>query len=861
MNKEYFLNEVKELNKEQKEVVEATGENLLTLSPAGTGKTRAVALRTANIILKGENPEKILCVTFTNKACNEMKDRIINTVGKEGQRVYVKTFHGFCFDIVKSEAKKNTDISSDFLVFDEEDCSEIIKEILGHIKMDLFMLSSFIYEVKHHSVAVEPIYRSDIEYVTKDFLSKKGEGFFKKFSKGERIAFTKDALRKRGYGLIRLYNSILKERHGLDFSDLVINTYEILEDRETLNRWREKFNYIQVDEVQDTSLLEYEIIKRLSLNKNLSFFGDINQTIYSWRGSKPFTIIEDFKEEFKNVRVIHFNKNYRSTQVIIKSSNEYLKTIERIYMIEDDLKNKEIVTEGNKIGEKLKYKEFNTLEEEGNFICNIIEKYYKDDLSSVAILTRNNRLNLAYSSILEKRGIPSFLVEEFKFFRRKEIKDALAYLKLALNKYDVNSMKRIVLNYVSRVGDKTIEYIEKKGNKDLGIRLTDFLESSTISLGEPYRMLCDAILSGDVVIFDVESTGVDITKDEIIQIAAIGLNRYGSVTTFEEFIIPSKSVGSSEEVHGFSDEYLKQNGKSPKEVFLKFLSFIKDRVVVGHNVQYDLGILNSELRRLNLEPFKIKGYYDTLDIGRKLYPNLENHKLETLSKVLKSNVKPSHNAMDDILATKDILLSMAKKLNSTSMERMAVMGLYNKRFKDLKEQMDELRELMEMERPYKVLEKIYEISGIIEYYKNKNENNRVENLKELYNFFKNGDNSLESPKDSLIRLLTITSLSNSEIDRSFSKEKKVPIITVHQAKGLEFKRVFLPALNNGVFPSFMSKTREEILEECRLFYVAVTRAKETLYLTRHRHKYERENIKEEGSRFLNYLDKELIESL
>ncbi|MEW8957404.1 3'-5' exonuclease, partial [Clostridium sp.] len=762
---------------------------------------------------------------------------------------------------VKSEAKKNTDISSDFLVFDEEDCNEIIKEILGNVKMDLFMLSSFIYEVKHHLVSVKSKYRADIEYVTKDFLNKKGEEFFKRFTKGEKIGFTKEALIKRGYGLIRIYNSILKERHGLDFSDLVINTYELLEDRETLNRWREKFNYIQVDEVQDTSILEYEIIKKISLNKNLSFFGDINQTIYSWRGSNPFTIIENFKETFKSVRVIHFNKNYRSTEVIIKSSNEYLKTIEKIYMIEDSLKNKDLGAEGNNKGEKIKYKGFNTLEEEGNFICDIIEKHYKDDLNSVAILTRNNKLNLAYSNILEKRGIPSFLVEEFKFFRRKEIKDALAYLKLALNKYDVNSMKRIVLNYVSNVGDKTIEYIEKKENKDLGIRLTDFLDDSTINSGEPYRMLCDAILSGDVVIFDVESTGVDITKDEIIQIAAIKLNRDGTIVPFEEFIIPSKSVGLSKEVHGFSDEYLNKNGRRAREVLLEFLDFIKDKVIVGHNVQYDLGILNSELRRLNLDPFKIKGYYDTLDMGRKLYPTLESHKLETLSKLLKTSVKPSHNAMDDILATKDILLSMAKKLNSTSMERMAVMGLYNKRFKDLKDQIDVLRELMDVERPYKILEKIYEVSGIIEYYKSKNENNRIENLKELYNFFKNGDNPLESPRDSLIRLLTITSLSNSEIDRSFSKEKKVPIITIHQAKGLEFSRVFLPALNNGILPSFMSKTREEILEECRLFYVAITRAKETLYLTRHRQKHGRENFKEEGSRFLYYLDKTLIENL
>lgn len=859
MENKNYLEELDKLNENQEDVVNDINSNLLTLSSAGTGKTKVIALRTANIIFNGVFPDRILCLTFTNKACNEMKQRIITTLGRDGLKVKVKTFHGFCFDIIKSEAKRNTDISQDFLIFDEEDCNEIIKEILGRVKMDLYMLSNFIYEVKHFSIEIDAKYRNDIEFVTKEFIKLKGDKFFKKFNSKDN-GFTERALRKRGYGLVKKYDDMLMERHGLDFSDLVVKVYELFEDNYTLNRWREKFQYIQVDEVQDTSILEYEIIKKLALNKKLSFFGDTNQTIYQWRGSKPFEIIKDFKESFNPVKEIFFDKNYRSTKTLIEVSSEYIEKIRSMYIIEDDLlKHKKIKSYSQTNGDKVSYKCFNTLEEEANFICDKIHKNYRDKLSSIAILTRNNKMNVAYSNVLEKRGIPCFLVEEFKFFRRKEIKDVLAYIKLSLNKYDINSMKRIALNYVSNVGDKTLEYIEKRENKDLGIRLTDFLEESTIELGEPYRRLCDGLTSGEVVVFDVESTGIDITSDEIIQIAAIKINRDGSMVKFEEFIKPKKSVENSYLVHGFSDKYLKENGREAKSVLGEFLEFIKDKIIVGHNIQYDLGILSSELRRLKMNKYNIKGYYDTLDMARKLYPNLENHKLETLSNFIKVEVKPSHNAMDDILATKDILIHMVKKLNETSLERMSIMGLYNKRFKELKFQIDKISSLMEEVRPHVILEKIYELSDIMSIYKSKKELNRIENLKELYEFFKNGDDLSLSSKDSLIRLLTITSLSNSEIDRSFSKENKVPIITIHQAKGLEFDTVFLPALNENIFPSYLSIKENNILEECRLFYVAITRAKNNLYLLRHKHKYGREERMDSESRFISYIPKEYIE--
>ncbi len=852
MDKEKFLQELSGLNDEQKEVVTSLDNNLIVLSPAGTGKTKTIGVRCANIILNGTNGSEIMCLTFTNKACNEMKNRIKAYLGKLGQDIYIKTFHSFCFDVVKSEAKRSTDISWDFLVFDEEDSKEVIKEI--NLKMyPSRILEGFIYEIKHFSITLPKDSRKNYELLVKEYFKNNLNVFKGKYFRRNDSPKVLKALINYGHILIKKYNGILTERHGLDFSDLVILCYELLEDVEILESWRKRYKYIQVDEVQDTSFLEYSIIRKISFGKNLSFFGDVNQTIYGWRGSRPFDIIKDFKEKFTPIKDISLKVNYRSTEVLLNASCSYLDKIRKIYLNQgiyvDEAKSK-----SNAPGDKIFYKKYETIEEEIKGICDIIEKKYMNSLDSIAILTRNNNLNKIYSEALEERGIPTFLVEEYKFFRRKEIKDFLSFLKLAVNKYDVNSMKRIAFEFVSNVGDKTIEYITKNENKNMGIRLTDFIEKSTIEFGDPYYILYEGLDEGNVIIFDVEATGVDITRDEIVQIAAIKLNKDGTYEEFERFLKPSLKVGTSEEVHGFSDEFLANNGGEPKKVLEEFLNFIEEGIIVGHNVQYDLTILKSQLTRLNMKPYNIKEYYDTLDMARRLLPNLANHKLSTLSEYIKVKIPPDHNAMNDILATKDVLIYMVNHSKENMLSRMGIISTYRKRFTSLYEVMEHIKSLINNNRPYEILDYIYDYYDV----KNKYEGelSRLENLQELRRFFKENDNAELNPIDSLMKLLTLTALSNSEIDRAIDGDKRVPVITVHQGKGLEFKAVFLPSLNEGDFPSYFSKSQEEVIEECRLFYVAMTRAKENLYLTGYNMNNRRRKT---GSRFLEYINQNYIE--
>ncbi len=311
----------------------------------------------------------------------------------------------------------------------------------------------------------------------------------------------------------------------------------------------------------------------------------------------------------------------------------------------------------------------------------------------------------------------------------------------------------------------------------------------------------------------MESTGINTTEDEIVQIAAIKINNKGEVIeSFQKFLVPNKPVGDSYLVHGFSDEFLKKNGEDKNTVLKNFLEFIEDTVVIGHNVTFDITILNSELERLNLNKSNFKAYYDTLDIARRFYPNLVNHKLETLSRLFNTEIKSSHNAMDDILATKDVFMVMIKeKVKPTIINRMAVYSKYIKKFKPIYEEISNLKKLSYIKNPKNIIGEIVNKTKIKSKYQK--EYVKMNNLREFFVIAKEIENKEISPRDNLIELLKITSLSNSELDRMLVKYPRVPIITIHQSKGAEFDYVFLAGLQNNVFPNYMAVKEGNEMEE------------------------------------------------
>lgn len=837
------------LNEEQLKVINELDKNIYLVAPAGTGKTNTLAIRIAKIIKENRcSLKEILCITFTNKACKEMEERVLFELSKSDETkslvkdITIKTFHGFCLQILKEEAKKKTDIFTDFTIYDEEDSLETLKFLKYYFKFPMKNLKSFIdlvkeSRVRYGFVSIDEVtdYRNTINNLYK-YYREKIEDVCKVKYKFEEELF-KD-LYKSGVHYIRAYNRELSNNHALDFNDLILKMEILLKDKDVVDRLSKRYKYINIDEVQDTSYFEYKIIEKIFKNNNILLCGDRFQTIYSWRGSEPKKIEEAFIKNY-NPLYINFVKNYRATKLLTEMSKRYLENVSKDEF--NEVYKSGITSNSEVIGEKVIVKEVNNQGEEALFLMQKIKELEKEnkDLSKTCILTRDNRYSIGLSKSLNNmnysKNFEFILVDEYKFFRRSEIKDIIAFLKLIVNNSDSTSLKRILLRLKTGIGEEKIKDILSAEYRSFGIKLTDFIDSKS-DRGEFFSLLLEEVKKDNIIVFDVESTGTDVTKDQIIQIAAIRINKNGEVLEkFERFIKPTKSVGKSYLVHGFSDEKLKEIGEDKEKVFKDFLEFTKGRLIVGHNVQYDINILNSELSRINFKSHEFLDFYDTLDIYRRFYPNELNHKLEYLSKKFNTLHKPSHDAMDDIIATGELLImAIEDKIKDTSINRLNLMQKHLKSFKEIKEKLNSLFIFSETNEPSDIIIEILRNFDLLNRYPKEERENKKDRIIHFHNLVKEIKEDDISNRDSLIEVVNLTSLSNGEMEDIMTKKKgkiRIPIITVHQAKGLEFQNVFIVGLYDGGFPNFFSLKSKDISEEKRLFYVALTRAKERLYLS------------------------------
>ena len=623
--------------------------------------------------------------------------------------------------------------------------------------------------------------------------------------------------------------------------------------------------------MQDTSEVEYTVISRLFPGHNILLCGDYFQTIYEWRGSYPEYIWKEFRAGY-HPRDITFIQNYRSTQLLLDAAQTFLfrgmglATVQKIYT-------RPGISASKERGEHIVLHKADTWMEEARWIFREIKALPPEEQLKTCILVRDNRqAKLIWMGITshnqklpQNQQLPVTCIDQFHLFKRQECKDVLAYLRLSLNKHDNLSLKRIVQRFVPRIGRRTLETIESDSYRKAGLMLSDFIDPLSHQAGDPYGLLLTALAEERLVVFDVESTGTDTTQDEIIQIAAIRLDAKGQVKDkFNTYVKAGRSVGTSYYVHHISDEKLAAEGIPPQEALTKFLAFAKDAVIVGHNVTYDLSILHSELQRLGISERADFPYYDTLDIYRRFYPNLTNHKLDTLSHHFPIDHKPTHDAFADILATAGLLVyAIDEKIRPTEGARRAAMAIYLPLFAPFSQEIDALRRLSYKARPTEVITSVMTDSGVKAWYQTHrdtsdaaNHIDRLENIRKLYRIAKETDDSGQNPRDALTEFLKMTALSNSELDSMLSKDPKIPIITIHQAKGLEFDYVFMASLEDHVFPTYWSRQKGSIQEEIRLFYVAMTRAKKRLYLSWHQG-YARQSY--QPSRFLHGITEDYYE--
>ncbi|AXZ23035.1 DNA helicase PcrA [Staphylococcus warneri] len=422
---------VKNMNAEQSEAVRTTEGPLLIMAGAGSGKTRVLTHRIAYLLdEKDVSPYNILAITFTNKAAKEMKARVEQLVGEEAQVIWMSTFHSMCVRILRRDADR-IGIERNFTIIDPTDQKSVIKDVLKNENIDSKRFEPRMFIGAISNLKNELKTPEDAQKEANDYHSQMVATVYKG------------------------YQRQLSRNEALDFDDLIMTTINLFERvPEALEYYQNKFQYIHVDEYQDTNKAQYTLIKLLANKfKNLCVVGDSDQSIYGWRGADIQNILS-FEEDYPDAKTIFLEQNYRSTKTILNAANEVIKN-------NTERKPKGLWT-ANTGGDKINYYEATTERDEAEYVVREIMKHQCNGkkYSDMAILYRTNAQSRVLEETFMKSNIPYTMVGGQKFYDRKEIKDLLSYLRVIANSNDDISLQRIINVPKRGVGPSSVEKIQ-----------------------------------------------------------------------------------------------------------------------------------------------------------------------------------------------------------------------------------------------------------------------------------------------------------------------------------------------------------------------------------------------------------------
>ena len=418
------MNMLEGLNKEQKEAVLHTDGPCLVLAGAGSGKTKVLTTRIANMINDGIYSENILAITFTNKAAKEMRDRISNMV--ENNYAFVGTFHSFGLRVIRENTEK-LGLTSNFTIIDSDDVSSVIKKIMKELDIS----------TKEYSVSY---IRNKISFIKNEMLTD-----------SEVDKYLNSPPEKVAIRVYHEYEKVLKRNNAVDFDDLLKRPVELfMQNDDILDKYQEKYRYILIDEYQDTNEVQYKLVKLLaSKYRNLFVVGDVNQSIYGFRWSNYKNIL-NFEKDYPDSKSITLNQNYRSTNNILNAANSVIK---------NNIERKEVnlySTFGD--GVKIKYFRGNDEKDEVKLVIDEMKKLLNEgyDYNDFAILYRTNAQSRNVEDAILKVNWPYRVVGSYYFYKRKEIKDLLCYLRLISNHQDDVSLERVINVPKRGIGDTSI---------------------------------------------------------------------------------------------------------------------------------------------------------------------------------------------------------------------------------------------------------------------------------------------------------------------------------------------------------------------------------------------------------------------
>ena len=487
------------LNSEQKEAIENIQGPLLIIAGAGSGKTRVLTYRYAHLIKTyGINFENILAITFTNKAANEMKERISQLLNLELSPKWISTFHSLCVKMLRIHGH-HIGFNNNFTIYDQSDSTKLIRNCMKD---------------------------SDID--TKQYSPKRIQAHISSLKNqrilpGEAIEFAQSFFDVKVAEVYSSYQKKLMLANSMDFDDLLVKAVELLETSDkSLDYWSSKFKYIMIDEYQDTNMVQYRLVELLaSKYKNICVVGDSDQSIYAFRGA-DIRNIQEFENDFKNAKVISLEKNYRSSQKILDIANAVISNNPRN-------KEKKLWTE-NEVGLDVNLIEFNSERDESKWIADEINKLLnQNEYSEIAIFYRTNNQSRLFEEELRKLSLNYKVVGNVRFYDRKEIKDIISYLNFLINPEDTISFERI-LNVPKRgIGESTLQ------------KLRDYSNTNEISLSESINNLSKI------------SNLSERAKKQIINFQEI-------INELKTFALqgPSITITKTLELTGYKDELVKE---------------------------------------------------------------------------------------------------------------------------------------------------------------------------------------------------------------------------------------------------------------------------------------------------------------
>ena len=783
---------LEKLNPEQRAAVETTDGPLLILAGAGSGKTRVITSRIAWLIQeKGIAPDSILAVTFTNKAASEMAERVNKLLGHSSlAKPLIATFHSMCVRMLRrdiealkvgsgapadrsSSVGQNDGLTRSFAIYDENDQSAIVKQVMRRMGLDTKQLTprtvlGRISWAKNHMVDPQEYYLAS------------------KDPNSERIAH-----------IYQSYKAELKKNNALDFDDLLLEAVRLLKvSSEVRERYQRRYRYLLVDEYQDTNRPQYELMKLLAGEaKNVCAVGDEDQSIYSWRGADIRNILE-FEKDFPNAHIVRLEQNYRSTQIILEGAGAVVANNLR-------RKGKKLWTD-RQGGSLIGYYEAPDGENEALFIADRIQKFLREsddpDQAHCAVLYRTNSQSRLVEEALRRFNIRYTMVGGFSFYERAEIKDLLGYLRLIRNPHDSMALNRVINTPVRGIGKTTLETLERLA-LETGLSTWDALAAALKSRLIPNRALM-ALESFRQLILDAQAM---MDPDFAGKLSAdVAASDSDDADTGFDFGAATDNADSASADSATSFDFGASDtnqlplldasnfspfAAAPKRPFLvmpKPDRAIQDRVPPVSPLRPGIP--------------QIPG------------PGFDSDSSEVASD--NSSERPAFRSPGDAATLPELIKFLIDRTGY-------IKGL--------------------------------EVEGSPESF------SRIENLKELAN----AAHDAETRGETLAEFLDHAALA-SDSDQ-FDPEAHVTLMTLHAAKGLEFPLVFLAGLEEGLFPhSRTLNNPEELEEERRLCYVGMTRAMNTLILTRAHYRRRYGNDAPEmsiPSRFLEEVPTQLVENL